>query len=125
MCCSALAARNIESYSTQFQSDDLPIGDWDWEPQPLARQKLHVRPKIVSLTLAAQEIPSLLANTNNMTKASARHELRLLSTLLKAGGADMIDTRLSNTVIPNYLFQAQVLTNGSSFFLMLITTNNN
>ena len=47
------------------------------------------------------------------------------STLLKAGGADIIDTRLSNTVIPNYLFQAQVLTNGSSFFLMLLTTNKN
>ena len=53
-----------------------------------------------------------------MTKTRAHHELRLLSTLPKAGGADIIDTSLSNTVIPNYLFQAQVLTNGSSFFLI-------
>ena len=53
-----------------------------------------------------------------MTKKRAHHELRLLSTLPKAGGADIIDTSLSNTVIRNYLFQAQVLTNGSSFFLI-------
>ena len=59
----------------------------------------------VSLTLAAQEIPSIMANTNTVTKTSARQELRLLSTLLnKAGGADIIDSRLSNTVIPDYLF---------------------
>ena len=53
-----------------------------------------------------------------MTKTRAHHELRLLSTLPKAGGGDIIDTNLSKPVIPNYLFQAQVLTNGSSFFLI-------
>ena len=47
--CSALAARNIESYSSEVKSDGLPTEDQDWELSPLSCQKLDVKVKTVSL----------------------------------------------------------------------------
>ena len=72
-------------------------GDEAWQLPPRALRKLRARPKSVTLTLPAQEIPALLSSTSTVTKTSTRHELKLMSTLLKAGGADItsISMRIS------------------------------
>lgn len=43
--------------------------------------------------------PSILAGASTVTKTSARHELKLVSTLLKAGGADINSTAMSISTI--------------------------
>ena len=44
----------------------------------------------------SKEISLIQANSRTTTRTSARHELKLVSTLLKAGGADINETSRGN-----------------------------
>ena len=76
-----------------------PDIDVDWQLPPLAKRKLREKPKTVTLTLPAKEIPTLLASTSTVTKTSTRHELKLVSTMLVSGGADLNNVSLSKSTI--------------------------
>ena len=69
--------------------------DVEWEQPYRLRRKIVKKPEDVVLTLPSREIPSILASTSTMTKTSSRHELNLVSTLLKAGGEDIDSTTMS------------------------------
>ena len=97
---SAERAKFILSNSAKDNvTDSEGQADDDWELPVRAKRKLKERPKTITLTLPAKEIPSLLANTSTTTKTSARHELKLVSTLLKVGGADINSASLSVSTI--------------------------
>lgn len=69
--------------------------DEDWQV-PLRKQREMARkPEIVTLNLPAKQIPSILAATMTTTKTSNRNELKIVSTLFKAGGADLNDASIS------------------------------
>ena len=76
-----------------------PDIDVDWQLPPLAKRRLREKPKTVTLTLPAKEIPTLLASTSTVTKTSTRHELKLVSTMLVSGGADLNNVSLSKSTI--------------------------
>ena len=65
----------------------------------MAKRKLRQRPKSITLTLPAQQLPTILARTSTVTKTSARHELKIVSTLLQAGDADINNVSLSKSTI--------------------------
>ena len=71
----------------------------DWQLPVLASRKLRQRPAEITLTLPARELPSILARTSTVTKTSARHELKIVSTLVNAGDGDLNDISLSKSTI--------------------------
>ena len=56
-------------------------------------------PDEVTLRLPSRCIPTVLAATSTTTKTSNRNELKLVSTLFKAGGADINKASLSISTI--------------------------
>ena len=57
------------------------------------------RPETVTLVLPAQKLPSVMAKTSVVTRTSGRHELKIMSTLIKSGGAEINATNLSLSTI--------------------------
>ena len=53
----------------------------------------------MTLHLPSRSIPTVLAATSTTTKTSNRNELKLVSTLFKAGGADLNKATLSVSTI--------------------------
>ena len=93
------SAAYAETEMSRLSPDIEDNMDVDWQLPPLAQRKLRERPKTVTLKLPAKEIPTLLASTSTVTKTSTRHELKLVSTLLVTGGADLNDVSLSTSTI--------------------------
>ena len=58
-----------------------------------------LKPDNFTITLPSKKIPTLLASTSTTTKTSPRNELKLVSTILKAGGADLNQTSFSVSTI--------------------------
>lgn len=75
------------------------VEEAEWELPYREQRRLRKRPDTITLTLPAQNLPSVLAKTSIVTKTSSRHELKIMSTVVKAGGADIYDTNLSTTTI--------------------------
>ena len=61
-------------------------------------RELTKKPEELTLTLPSKKIPELLAGTNTVTKTNTRNELKIVSTLLKAGG-DISDASCSVSTI--------------------------
>ena len=93
------SAADAETKLSRLSPDIEDIIDVDWQLPPLAQRKLRERPKTVTLKLPAKELPTLLASTSTVTKTSTRHELKLVSTLLVSGGADLNNVSLSTSTI--------------------------
>lgn len=84
------------THDVEFQSDEGSSASNDeWELPLRKKRELSKRPKEVTLRLPAKEIPKVLAATSTTSKISSRNELKLVSTLFKAGGADLNDACLS------------------------------
>lgn len=64
----------------------------------LLREQMR-KPDTVNLTIDAKRIPTLLAKCSVVNRVSLRLELKIIATLLKAGGANIYDTNLSTTTI--------------------------
>ena len=94
-----------KSIVTEITSSDeecqisVNSSDDEWEIPLRKKRELARKPTEVTLTLPAKSIPTLLAATSTTTKTSSRNELKLVSTLFKAGGADLNDASLSVTTI--------------------------
>ena len=73
--------------------------DPEWNPPLRLKRKLNKKPSEIVLTLPSADIPAVLASVSTVTKTSTQHELKLVSTLLRAGGADITDTKLSISTI--------------------------
>lgn len=69
--------------------------NYDCQLPTTVQIKINEKLKTVSLNLPARGILVILANTSTVTKISTQHELKLVSTLLKAGGADINSTNLN------------------------------
>ena len=69
--------------------------NYDCQLPTMVHIKINEKLKTVSLNLPARGILVILANTSTVTKISTQHELKLVLTLLKAGGADINSTNLS------------------------------
>ena len=83
--------------STPTSQENSSSEDWNL-PLRLERE-LTKKPEELTLTLPSKKIPELLAGTNTVTTTSTRNELKIVSTLLKAGGADISDASCSVSTI--------------------------
>ena len=77
--------------------------DEDWDvPLRLKRERereLKKQTETITLNLPSKCIPTILADTCTTTKTSSRNELKIVSTLFKAGCADMNEASLSVSTI--------------------------
>ena len=71
----------------------------EWDLPVRAKRRLKQRPETITLVLPAQRLPSVMAKTSVVTRTSGRHELKIMSTLIKSGGGDINDTNLSLSTI--------------------------
>ena len=90
---------------TQVDSSDddtqliQDTSDDEWELPLRKKREIARKPVDVTLTLPAKSIPTVLAATCTTTRTSSRNEMKLVSTLLKAGGADLNNVSLSVSTI--------------------------
>jgi hypothetical protein len=63
------------------------------------KRKLSLPDSDVTIKLPRKNIPSLLASTSTTTRTSLRQEMKLTSTLLKAGGVDLNEISYSTPTI--------------------------
>ena len=77
----------------------VEVEEPEWELPPREKRRLRKRPETITLTLPAKELPTVLAKASVVTKTSVRHELKIVSTVVKAGGGDINDTSLSTSTI--------------------------
>ena len=99
---SAKKKNNIlfEDHQTTMTSEDQSDREeTEWELPPCEKRRLRARPETITLTLPAKQLPVVLAKTSVVTKTSLRHELKIMSTFVKAGGGDINDTSLSISTI--------------------------
>ena len=61
----------------------------EWQPSSYMKRKLSLPASEITIKLPRKNIPSLLASTSTTTRTSLRQEMKLTSTLLKAGGVDL------------------------------------
>ncbi len=79
--------------------EDQEDNDADW-PLPLRLLKeLKRKPDKVKLKLKAKKIPSLLAQFSVANRISIREELKVVASILRLGGADIMETSLSTSTI--------------------------
>ena len=62
-------------------------------------ERAKEKTEAITLNLPSKCIPTILADTCTTMKTSSRNELKIVSTLLKAGGADMNEASLSVSTI--------------------------
>ena len=67
------------------ESDGIVADEW----QPSAWQKYKEKSNDIVLKLPGKKIPTLLASVSTTTKTSIHQELKIIATLLNAGGADI------------------------------------
>ena len=91
---SASARDKLCELVTTGVEEKVEVNDAEWELPPREYRRLRKRPDTITLTLPAQKLPSVLAKTSVVTKTSARHELKILSTVIKSGGGDINNTVL-------------------------------
>ena len=99
---SAKQKNNIlfEDHQTTITSEDQSDREeTEWELPPREKRRLRARPETITLTLPAKQLPVVLAKTSVVTKTSLPHELKIMSTFVKAGGGDINDTSLSISTI--------------------------
>ena len=101
-CAISAIAKNRELMGEEQATDadtEPAVDDNQWDLPVRAKRRLRQRPKTVTLVLPAQKLPSVMAKTSVVTRTSGRHELKIMSTLIKSGGADINDTNLSLSTI--------------------------
>ena len=76
----------------------MDVGE-EWELPYREKRRKNAKPDTITLTLPARGISTLLAATTTATKTSVRLELKLTSTILKAGGADINQASLSVSTV--------------------------
>ena len=94
----AFARAHANIADQQVNKDVIP-DDPEWELPYREARRQRARPDEITITLPAKEIPTLMAGASTATKTSIRLELKLLSTILKAGGADINEASLSISTI--------------------------
>ena len=72
--------------------------DEDWDVPLRLKRELKKKTETITLNLPSKCIPTILADTCT-TKTSSRNKLKIVSTLFKAGGADMNEASLSVSTI--------------------------
>jgi hypothetical protein len=73
--------------------------DPDWTLTLRLLREQTQKPESITLTLPAKSIPSLLAKCTVVNRISLRLELKVIASLLKAGGANILDTSLSKSTV--------------------------
>lgn len=81
------------------ETSDEDDGDRDWDLPVREKRRQRQRPNTITLTLPAKDIPSVLAKTSVVTKTSLRHELKIVSTLIKEGGANIEEAVISVSTV--------------------------
>ena len=69
--------------------DDSTDEHDEWQPSYYLKHQLGLPASEITIKLPRKIIPSLLASTSTTTHTSLRQEMKLTSTLLKAGGVDL------------------------------------
>lgn len=87
--------------SEEGQTNDLEdiTTDPDWELPVRERRRQAAKPKNITITFPANQLPSIIAGTSVATQSSIRHDVKYLSAMLKAGGADINDCSLSVSTV--------------------------
>ena len=73
--------------------------DNEWEPPLRFQRQLNKKKEHLRLDIPAKSLPRLLAGTSTSTKTSVRQELKIVSTIVEAGGGNLADASISKTTI--------------------------
>jgi len=87
-----------EDCSSQDELSNID-SDEDWDVPLRLKRQLKKKTETITLNLPSKCIPTILADTCTTTKNTNRNELKIVSTLFKAGGADINDASLSVSTI--------------------------
>ena len=91
---------NVGSISSTSQEESsTDSNDEEWNLPLRFERSLIKKTETVTLTLPTKKIPELLAGTSTVTKTSARNEMKVVSTIFKAAGADINDASVSVSTI--------------------------
>ena len=93
------AAQRDESEEGQTNDLEDITTDPDWELPVRERRRQAAKPKNITITFPANQLPSIIAGTSVATQSSIRHDVKYLSVMLKAGGADINDCSLSVSTV--------------------------
>ena len=93
--CALAKSETTSSIFSSTESSQSSGTESEWETPLRVKRELSKKPEHLTLQLPAKKIPKLLAATSTSTKTSIRHELKIVSTPVEAGGGDIGDASLS------------------------------
>ena len=96
--CSTKTFLSLQEHSSVENDTPVDVGE-EWELPYREKRRKNAKPDTITVTLPARGISTLLAATTTATKTSVRLELKLTSTLSKAGGADINQASLSVSTV--------------------------
>ena len=92
--------QKLEAEGEINEHEQLAVkNDPDWQLPSRELRRLSAKPQNITITLPSREIPTIMACASTATKTSPRLEMKLMSTVLKAGGVDINDASLSVSTI--------------------------